>query len=74
MVSRASPRGGVDAGLKQGFVGIDVADAGDKALIQQQRLYHAFAPLQTFIKQGRREGFIEWLWPQMPQEFFRVIR
>lgn len=63
----------VNAGLKQSLVSIDIADAGDKALVEQKRLDHAPAPLQTLAKQGGREGFAKRFWTQMPQQFLCIV-
>src|SRR5579884_1253161 len=46
---------GMDGGLEQRFVGIDVAHAADEALIQQQRLDAGLA----FAQEGEKLGFAQ---------------
>ena len=63
----------VNAGLKQCLISVDVADAGDKALVEQKRLDHALAPLQTLAKQGGGKGFAKRFRPQMSQQFLCIV-
>ena len=41
------------------LIGVDVADAGDKALVHQQRLQSALAPSDALAKVGQRERFVK---------------
>ena len=53
----------MDAGLKQGFVSIDVAYSRDKGLVQQQRLDAKLPALEAFQELCLRIAPVEWLDP-----------
>ena len=49
----------VHAGAKQRLVGVDVADAGDPALVEQERLDRGAPPARQRAQQRGREGVVE---------------
>jgi len=58
--------------LKQGLVHIDVPQAGDEPLIQQQWLDHPSTVVEKSAEVLHSEVFIQRLRPQAPQDFLGV--
>jgi len=58
--------------LMQGLVGVDVAHACQKMLVEQQGFDLAFVVHQTLVEDFRGEGIVQWLGTELVQKFGRV--
>ena len=59
---------------KQGFIGIDVADARDKVLIQKQIFYGSLAPLQNLFQVAGAKLLTQRLFPQPGKEALGILK
>ena len=70
----AGPAHRVDAGLKQGLAGVDVADPGDHVLVQKKRLDRGHSPDRLACQIAAGEGRAKRLWTKRGQERMRKHR
>ena len=69
---RVAPAQGVQAGVVQGFIHVDVAEAGHEGLIEEQRLERTAAGVQIVCQPTCGEGTFERLGPQPAEQAFRM--
>lgn len=65
-------RQGVQAGQVKGFVGVDVSQAGEESLVEQQRFELAMVGVQADVEGFGRQGFVERFGAQLTQHHLRV--
>ena len=56
----------------QGLIGIDIAEAREKSLVEQQRFHLAMTPVQVVVEHLRGKKCVQGFGPEPTGHFFRV--